>query len=61
MAAKTCIACNRDSAAVPIVKFEFQGTEYWICTQHLPVLIHNPAQLVQMLPGSDGLEPAVHP
>ena len=39
---------------------QFQGNTYWICPQHLPILIHDPARLVGILPGAENLRPADH-
>ena len=55
-----CLACNRDSHATPLVTLEYQDAPYWICPQHLPVLIHDPAQLVGKLEGAENLKPADH-
>ena len=57
---KACLACERDDSQTPLVPLEYRGTRYWICPQHLPVLIHDPAQLVGRLPGAEGLRPAEH-
>ena len=38
-----CIVCEQDSQNVPLMPFEFKGKSYWICPQHLPILIHKPA------------------
>jgi len=54
----TCLACRRDSDATPLVSLEYRGTRYWICPQHLPVLIHEPARLVGTLEGAENLEPS---
>jgi hypothetical protein len=56
----TCIHCGRDSSATPLIAFEFRGQVSRICSQHLPVLIHEPARLVGQLTGAEGLEPAEH-
>ena len=53
-----CIACGEDSQHVPLMPFLFQGKEYHICPQHLPILIHKPAQLADRLPGLELLKPA---
>ncbi len=53
----TCIFCEEDSNRVPLIAFQFQGSRMWICPQHLPVLIHKPAQLAHKLPGLENLEP----
>lgn len=58
--ASTCIACGRGSDVVPLISFEFRGRLMRICPQHLPVLIHDPAQLVGRLAGAETLTPAEH-
>lgn len=55
-----CIACGRPDHEVPLIAFVFQGHARHICTQHLPVLIHDPSRLAAMLPGADALEAADH-
>ena len=56
--APQCIQCNRTAMEVPLIPVEFQNQQYWICTQHLPTLIHNPKSLSDKLPGAGGIEPA---
>lgn len=56
----TCIVCGRDHDMVPLIHFRFKGNDLMICTQHLPVLIHEPGQLVGKLAGSEKLAPAEH-
>ncbi len=53
---KVCVFCNRSENEVPLVALDFKGYNYWICPQHIPVLIHNPSQLEGMLPGAETLE-----
>jgi hypothetical protein len=55
-----CLVCERTSAVVPLIKLYFQDEEAWICPQHLPILIHKPAQLADKLPGLERLDPAEH-
>ena len=56
----TCVACDRDDTQVPLLQLSYQGGEFRICPQHLPILIHDPARLVGLLPGAEGLSPAEH-
>jgi hypothetical protein len=59
----SCIYCERGSDEVPLIPFEYQGKTYVICPQHLPILIHKPAQLADKLPGLEklsGLDDAHH-
>ena len=57
---KVCLACGRGSDEAPLLALEFRGATRWICPQHLPMLIHDPAQLADRLPGADRLRPADH-
>lgn len=54
----TCVFCGRDSEAVPLITAEFKGQQFQICSQHLPVLIHDPSQLVGKLSGAEKLAPS---
>ena len=56
----TCLFCQRDSDAVPLLTLEYRGANIRICAQHLPILIHDPGQLVGVLPGAEELEPSQH-
>jgi hypothetical protein len=53
---KKCIVCKKSSNETPVTKFEFQESEFYICPQHLPVLIHTPEELIGLLEGVDKLQ-----
>ena len=55
-----CVACERSQKEVPLVTILFQDKTFWICPQHLPVLIHNPQMLAGKLPGAEGMVAAEH-
>jgi len=57
---KECVACGRGAEETPLIPLEYRGAALWICPQHLPVLIHEPAQLAGRLPGAERLRPADH-
>ena len=57
---KACLACKRGPSETPLLQLAYLDATYWICPQHLPVLIHDPGALVGMLPGADRLSPAEH-
>lgn len=57
---KRCLACKRDEHQTPLVNLDYQGNKLWICPQHLPILIHDPAQLIGRLKGAENLRPADH-
>ena len=55
-----CLVCSRPSDAVPLIAFRYRGLDRWICPQHLPVLIHDPTRLADVLPGAEDMSPADH-
>lgn len=55
-----CLLCERGSDVVPLIPIEYRGMKLRICSQHLPVLIHDPGQLAGLLPDADRLQPADH-
>lgn len=50
---KKCIACNTTNQQAPLLQFDYQDQEYYICPQHLPVLIHHPEELIGKMPGAE--------
>lgn len=50
-----CLYCLQDSEAVPLLTVMYRGQTYYICPQHLPLLIHQPAKLAEQLPGAENL------
>ena len=55
-----CIFCQRTAEAVPLIALEYRGGDFRICTQHLPILVHDPSQLVGLIEGAEELEPSEH-
>jgi hypothetical protein len=55
-----CLLCERDEQATPLVALRYRDRDLWICPQHMPVLIHDPHALADVLPGADTLAPAEH-
>ncbi|MEW5797824.1 MAG: hypothetical protein AB1728_02350 [Bacteroidota bacterium] len=60
MSQQQCIACDRTQEQVPLITITYQNKTFYICPQHLPVLIHNPQMLTGKLPGAEGMQPAEH-
>jgi hypothetical protein len=54
---KECLVCKQTEKQVPLTRFDYQETSFWICPQHIPVLIHDPQKLVALLPGAEGFQP----
>ncbi len=46
-----CLVCGSTNQDVPLIGFIFKDQQYWICPQHLPILIHKPGQLADKVPG----------
>ena len=60
MSQQQCIACDRTQEQIPLITITYQNKTFYICPQHLPVLIHNPQMLTGKLPGAEGMQPAEH-
>jgi hypothetical protein len=50
-----CLYCEKTANQAPLINLAYCEDSYWICPQHLPILIHKPAQLADKLPGADKL------
>jgi len=55
-----CLYCNQDSQQVPLLRIHYKEQNLWICAQHLPILIHEPAKLAGLLPGAEDMQSADH-
>jgi len=55
-----CIACGQSKEEIPLLALVYKEEQYWICPQHLPLLIHHPDELIGKLPGADKLVPHTH-
>ena len=53
-----CLNCSRPETVVPLVNLRYSGRQAWICSQCLPILIHNPQRLTGRLAGAENMEPA---
>lgn len=54
---KKCLVCERTHQEIPLLALNFQDQQYWICPEHLPILIHQPNLLIGKLPGAEHLTP----
>ncbi len=55
-----CINCGRTVEEVPLLNVTHRGGVAHICPQCLPILSHDPQQLVNKLPGAEALQPHEH-
>jgi hypothetical protein len=44
-----CLLCGQTSQDVPLVNVTYKGKLIYICSEHLPVLIHEPQKLAEKL------------
>lgn len=51
MSTLTCLNCGTSEQERPLLTIRFQDSEYHICPQCLPILIHKPYELTEKLPG----------
>ena len=54
---KYCLNCERSEAVIPLVSLRYSGSQAWICSQCLPLLIHQPQELAGKLSGAERLTP----
>ena len=53
---KACVFCQRNDSQVPLVQLSYMEKSYWICPQHIPILIHEPTKLAGVLPGAENMQ-----
>jgi len=53
---KKCIICGKTHEEIPLTQFDYKTQNFWICPQHIPVLIHDPHKMADLLPGADQFE-----
>jgi len=51
----SCLNCGSSETAVPLVAIRFNGQGNWICSQCMPILIHNAHRLAEKLQGVENL------
>jgi len=56
MEEKKCIICGKTKEEIPLTEFEYKDQMFWICPQHIPVLIHDPHKMEDLLPGAENFE-----
>ena len=52
---KICVLCQKTDAETPLLQLSYAAKTYWVCPSHMPVLIHQPDQLIGMLPGAENM------
>ncbi|MCP4165950.1 MAG: hypothetical protein GY759_08675 [Chloroflexi bacterium] len=55
-----CLNCERSETQIPLVSLRYNGEQGWICSQCLPLLIHQPERLAGKLANAENLQAADH-
>lgn len=55
---KDCLVCGRNQQEIPVTEWYYQESSFFICAQHIPVLIHDPQKLIGLLPNAEKMEGA---
>ena len=50
-----CILCDRADTELPLLKLSYYGIGYYLCAEHMPMLIHQPSTLIGKLPGAENM------
>ena len=52
-----CIHCEKDGDSAILVALYYKGHDLWICSEHVPILIHKPHELASKLPSMENIKP----
>ncbi len=52
---KSCILCQKPDSELPLIQLSYNGSAYYICPEHMPMLIHQPDALVGKMPGAENM------
>ncbi|MBN2045644.1 MAG: hypothetical protein JW757_11530 [Anaerolineales bacterium] len=47
-----CVLCGKSSDEIPLIPFEYKGNQHYVCTAHLPALLHKPEIFADKLAGA---------
>jgi hypothetical protein len=53
---RNCLLCNRPDTDSPLIKFSYNGSEFLLCPEHMPIVIHEPTALIGKLPGAERMK-----
>lgn len=53
---KKCIVCAKSSKEIPLTKFYYKESQFYICPKHIPTLIHKPTELEGLIPDAENFE-----
>ena len=52
---KSCVLCQKLDTELPLIVLSYNDTAYYICPEHMPMLIHQPDALVGKMPGAENM------
>jgi hypothetical protein len=50
-----CVLCGKADTELPLIKLTYNSGDYFLCPEHMPMLIHQPTALVGKLPGAENM------
>jgi hypothetical protein len=53
---KTCVMCQKSDKQIPLLQMSYNSKAYYICPEHMPLLIHQPDKLVGIIPGAENMQ-----
>jgi len=53
---RKCIVCGKNHQEIPVTKFYYKENEFYICPQHIPMLIHKPTELAGLIPDAENFQ-----
>ena len=56
MADKKCIVCGKTHNEVPVFTVTYKEKEFYICPQHIPILIHEPQKLAGIVEDAENFQ-----
>jgi hypothetical protein len=48
--------CQKSDKQIPLLQMSYNSQSYWICPEHMPLLIHQPDKLVGIIPGAENMQ-----
>lgn len=50
-----CVLCGKADTELPLIRLSYNSVEYFLCPEHMPMLIHHPDTLVGKIPGAENM------
>ena len=50
-----CVLCGKPDSELPLIKLSYNNAPYFICPEHMPMLIHEPTALIGKMPGAENM------